>query len=199
MSKGLATRTAILDEAMKQASLVGLEGLSLAPLAERLHLSKSGLFAHFRSKEALQIEVLQTAITRFKTDVIAPSSRAKTVEDRLVQLFTRWLNWVRSGAESGGCLFMTVAQEFDSRPGPVRDLLVASQKDMRTYVAGLLKEGVENGTFSNGTDPEQWVFEFCGMALSFQYAANLLDDPKAKKRALGGLHRLLGSIKVVQP
>lgn len=195
MAKGLATRAAILDEALKQASVIGLEGLSLAPLAERLQLSKSGLFAHFRSKEALQLEVLDTAIERFKRDVIAPSARGKAVEDRLEQFFSRWLGWIRSGEDSGGCLFMTVAQEFDSRPGPVRDLLVASQAAMRNYLAGLIREGVADGSFKSDVDADQWVFEFYGLALSFQHASNLLNDAKAKKRAMTGCHRLLNSIK----
>lgn len=193
-TKGAATRTAILDEAMKQASLMGLEAISLAPLAERLRLSKSGLFAHFKSKEALQIEVLETAIGLFKRDVIAPSMRRRTVQNRIDDLFTRWLAWIRGGAETGGCLFMTMAQEFDNRPGPIRDRLVESQKEMRAYLAALIREGMADGSVRPDVDPEQWVFELYGIALSYQHAANLLNDAHAKRRALAGARRLIDGL-----
>ncbi len=197
MKKGLATRTAIIDEALRQASLVGLEGLSLAPLADSLALSKSGLFAHFRSKEALQIEVLETAIERFKRDVLAPQRRAETVERRLNGIFARWLDWIKSGGDRGGCVFMTVAQEYDDRPGPVRDVLVESQKSMRAFLTDVIRDGIGDGSFRDDIDPEQWVFELYGIALSFQHAANLLADPHAKRRALEAMRRLIGLAKPV--
>lgn len=195
MSKGQATRSTIIDEALRQATLVGLEGVSLGPLAEGLGLSKSGLFAHFKSKEALQLAVLQTAIDRFKTDVIGPSARYPAIDERLSQFFTRWLTWIRSVEHYGGCLFITIAQEYDGRPGPIRDLLAGSQKDVRLYLASLVRQGIKQGVFRAGTDADQWVFEFYGAALSYQLSANLLDDRSAKRRATTALARLIESAR----
>lgn len=194
MSKGSETRAGIIDEAFKQATVVGLESLSLGPLADSLHMSKSGLFAHFKSKEALQLEVVETAIERFKDEVVSPSKKPADPAAELETFFNRWLTWIKSTDDYGGCCFMTMAQEYDHRPGVIRDRVSQSQKDLRRHLADIVRRGMKEGRFDPAIEPDQWAFELHGVALSYQFAANLLNDPKARKRALLGMRRLLDEI-----
>src|SRR5215470_15929106 len=144
-SKGEATRAAILDHAVQLASRVGLSGLSIGRLAKDLRLSKSGLFAHFQSKEALQVQVLETAAAQFIDAVLRPALAAPRGEPRLRALFTRWLEWSRSQRMPGGCLFVAAAVEFDDRPGAVREKLVSLQKDFLELMANVVRAGVAEG------------------------------------------------------
>ena len=127
--KGERTRAAILDHALAAASERGLEGLSIGGLAKEAGLSKSGLFAHFSSKENLQIQVLETAVHRFVETVISPALRERRGIPRIRALFDNWLGWDRDAGLPGGCIFISTANELDDRPGPVRDRLVAYQRD----------------------------------------------------------------------
>lgn len=195
MGKGMQTREAILDEALRTASKVGLEGLSLAPLADTLKLSKSGLFAHFKSKEALQLDIVEEAMERFKRQVLLPESRERDPEKRLRAVFMRYLDWIRGSEADGGCLFMTMAQEYDDRPGPIRDRLVASQRDWRTFLTTLIKDGAAAGAFRPDPDAGQAVFDILGAALAFQHSAKLLDDRSARRRALAALDRVISDLK----
>src|SRR5712691_7251134 len=120
MRKGANTRHAILTHATGLASQVGLTGLTIGALADHLRLSKSGLFAHFRSKEALQIQVLEHAAASFVEAVVRPALPLPRGEPRMRALFERWLEWDQSGALPGGCVFVAAATELDDRPGPVR-------------------------------------------------------------------------------
>ena len=122
MGKGEATRVAVLDEATRLASQVGLGGLTIGSLATQTGLSKSGLFAHFRAKESLQVQVLEHAAAQFRDFVIVPALAAPRGEPRLRELFDRWLDWIGNGLP-GGCLFISASYEFDDQPGPVRDVL----------------------------------------------------------------------------
>lgn len=195
MGKGLATREAIVGEALRQASRLGLEGMSLAPLAERLSLSKSGLFAHFKSKEALQLGILDEAIERFKREVLAPSSRERSPSTRLRAIFERYLKWIRGTEDDGGCLFMTMAQEYDDRPGPIRDHFVQSQKAWQAHLDGIVREGVKLGEFGNSVDSKQAVFEIMGAALAYQHAAKLMGDGSARRRAIKAFERLIADLR----
>jgi AcrR family transcriptional regulator len=191
MRKGEATREAIVGEALRQAVAVGLEGLSLGPLADRLKLSKSGLFAHFKSKEALQLAVVREAVDRFARTVAAPAFQAPPGRPRLEALIGRYLDWIKGGKAMGGCPFVTMVVEFDDRPGPVRDLLVERQKAWRGTLRQILEQGVERKHFRRDIDPAQIAFEIIGVALSYQHAAKLLAQPDARSRADRALRRLL--------
>jgi AcrR family transcriptional regulator len=195
MSKGQSTREAIIDEALRQASRIGLETLSLAPLADRLNLSKSGLFAHFKSKEALQLEIFNEAVDRFKRQVAIKARADGSSETRLRALFDAYLTWIRGTDADGGCLFMTMTQEYDDRPGEIRDRLIESQLAWRALLAGLVREGMSDGSFGPDADPEQFVFEFTGAALAFQHSSKLMGDAKARQRALAALEHTLQSLK----
>jgi AcrR family transcriptional regulator len=183
VSKGKRTRREIVDRALALASEVGLEGLSLGNLAADVRLSKSGLFAHFKSKEALQLEVLQRAIDRFIGEVVVPALAKPRGEPRVTALFERYLAWISSRERKGSCFFIALSQEYDDRPGPVRDLLVKSQRDWQYTIARAARIAVDEGHFRVDLDAEQFAYELVGIGMAFQQLYKLLDHPKAEQRA----------------
>ncbi len=180
-TKGELTRQAILDHAVGLASQIGLEGLSIGRLAEDLKLSKSGLFGHFKSKEALQIQVLETAKQRFVERVVKPGLTAPRGEPRLRALVEGWIGWGRENL--GGCLFANSAFEFDDRPGLVRDYMVQNQRDWLDLLANTARVAAQEGPFDPGLDPEQFAYEVYAIMLGWNHAARLLRDPKVNERA----------------
>src|SRR5882724_11291165 len=146
-SKGADTRHAVLERAVALASRVGLGGLTIGTLAEDLQLSKSGLFGHFRSKEALQIQVLDHAASRFVEAVVRPALAQPRGEPRLRSLFHRWLDWARSSPMPGGCLFVAAATELDDKEGPVRERLQQLQREWLGVLATSYRKGIEEGHF----------------------------------------------------
>jgi AcrR family transcriptional regulator len=195
MRKGEATRGAILDHASKLARRVGLEGLSIGRLAEDLNLSKSGLFAHFRSKEALQIQVLETTSAQFVEMVVKPALAEPRGEPRLRSLFRRWLEWARSQKTPGGCLFVAASVELDDKPGPVRRKLVQSQRDFLKLMANVFESGVGRGDFRSDVDPEQFAHDLYAVMLGYHHASRLLKDPAAEARAYAGFEGLLAAAR----
>jgi AcrR family transcriptional regulator len=180
MGKGLMTRQKIVDRALALAGEVGLESISLGVLAEHLSLSKSGLFAHFRSKEALQMAVLQEAKDEFTKSVVVPAIAKPRGEPRVQAIFTYYCSWIRSG---GRCIFMALAQEYDDRTGPVHALVVEAQKDLNKVFEKAARIAIEEGHFHSSCDPAQFAFEFFGIAMAYQHTLKLLDDPKTETRA----------------
>src|SRR6266540_3709004 len=142
MSKGDETRRSILDQALRLASTQGLGQVTIGLLADAAGLSKSGLFAHFKSKEQLQLAVLREASDRFVGAVIAPALREPRGEPRLRALFENWLRW-ETKAFPGGCPFQAAADELDDQPGPVRDYLVETQRDFFDTLTTVARAGVE--------------------------------------------------------
>jgi AcrR family transcriptional regulator len=199
VGKGALTRQAVLEHATAVASQVGLEGLTIGRLAEDLELSKSGLFAHFRSKEALQVQVLEFAIERFVDVVLRPALTAPRGEPRVRALFERWFNWPRVGAGSAGCIFVALAVELDDRPGPARDRLVESQKDWLEFLANSLRIGIEEGHFRADADPEQFAHDLYGIMLAHHHAWRLLGDPRARERAHHAFEALLAGARANAP
>jgi len=183
MAKGEGTRQEIVERALRLANEVGLEGLSLGVLAASMGISKSGLFAHFRSKEALQLEVLQRAIDHFIRDVVMPALKAARGEPRVRTLFDRYLDWIRGGDDKGSCFFMALTHEYDDRPGPVRDLLVQSQRDWYGTIARAARIAVEEGHFRADLDVDQLAYELVGIGMAFQQAHKLLENPRAEERS----------------
>lgn len=189
--KGARTREAILATAVNLASRVGLEGLSIGTLAEELRLSKSGLFAHFKSKEQLQYEVLSMARTLFIALVAAPALKAPRGEPRVRALFGRWLDWSQAEFMQGGCLFVTASIEFDDRPGPLHDFLVESQREWLATLARAAEVAVDEGHFCADLDPDQFAHDLYGAGLAYYHATRLLRDPKAPLRARQSLENML--------
>ncbi|MGE5804083.1 MAG: TetR/AcrR family transcriptional regulator [Gemmatimonadota bacterium] len=196
MLKGARTKGAILDHATGLASQVGLTGLTIGVLADDLHLSKSGLFAHFRSKESLQIEVLNHAAERFRMIVVRPALQEPRGAPRIRALFERWRTWERDSALPGGCVFIAATAELDDRPGAVRDRLVALQRDWVTTLAISFQKGVEAGLFRNDIDPAQLAQDLYGIMLSYHLHTRLLGDAGAEARARRAFDRMLEDIEV---
>jgi AcrR family transcriptional regulator len=191
VGKGELTRQAVLEHAATVASQVGLEGLTIGRLAEDLDLSKSGLFAHFRSKEALQVEVIAYARERFVETVLRPALTAPRGEPRVRALFERWFDWPRVGGNAFGCIFVALAVELDDRPGPARERLVQSQKDWLEFLANSFRIGIEEGHFRPDADAEQFAHDLYGIMLAHHHASRLLRDPRASERAHRAFEALL--------
>lgn len=193
MRKGEATRQTILDEARRLASRVGLGGLTIGSLAKSTQLSKSGLFAHFRSKESLQEQVLAHTTAQFVDLVVRPALAAPRGEPRMRELFERWLAWCRS--EPGGCLFFAAALELDDQPGPVRDRLVQDQRDFTDMIAQVFRTGIAEGHFRADAGPEQFAQDLDGVLLGYTLASRLLNDPLAEDRARRACDALLDAAR----
>ena len=160
-------------------------------LAAGLQLSKSGLFAHFKSKEALQLEVVEEAMARFAQTVVLPAIGAPRGEPRVRALFDGFLTWIDAGERRGGCFFMALAHEFDDRPGAVRDLLVRSQRDWRGAIGKAARLAQDEGHFAVDLDTEQFAYEMVGIGMAYQQAFKLLGDPKARARAQAAFEALV--------
>jgi AcrR family transcriptional regulator len=192
--KGELTRQAIVEHASRMASRIGLEGLTIGALAEELDLSKSGLFAHFKSKEALQLQVLEFGIGRFIDTVVKPALAAPRGEARVRALFKRWMDWPKVSGLAG-CMFVALSTELDDRPGPVRERLVQSQKDWLDVIASCVRTGIVEGHFQKGLDAEQFAHELYGIMLANHHAVRLLRDKGAAERTRRAFARLLDSAR----
>jgi AcrR family transcriptional regulator len=197
MGKGEQTRERILDHAWRLASRDGLAGLTVGTLAADLGLSKSGLFAHFGSKEELQLEVLRTAAAHFADRVVREAFRASRGLPRIRRLFEYWTKWITDPSLPGGCLFVAAAAELDDRPGRVRDFLVASQKELLATITRSFRLAVETGHLSAKADCEQLAFELYGIVLAYNHARRLLHDPTADARARRAFERLISSVSAI--
>jgi AcrR family transcriptional regulator len=191
MSKGEQTRQKILNRALAMASEVGMEGLSIGALAEEASLSKSGLFAHFKSKEALQLEVLQEAINLFTAQVVQPVLATPRGELRLHKLFDQYLIWLRGDDDRLGCPFQKMAAEYNNRESPVRDRLVESMTDWREQVTRIVAGAVGTGYLRADLNVGMFVYEFAGIAMVFQQSCRLMRDPQAEPRARAVFEALL--------
>ena len=192
MRKGEHTRTLILNEAVALASQVGLEGLSIGSLASRLDLSKSGLFAHFGSKEDLQLSALRQAQSLFQQRVFTPALEEARGLPRLRALFFNWLAWIEQNDDfPGGCLILAACVEYDDRPGAVRTLLVAGQRELRGAVVKAIRLAIEEGHLAAGTDAWQLGFELFGIVLATHHDRRLLGDRRSLGRARDALERLI--------
>lgn len=195
MGKGDLTRQAILERGLSLASRVGIEGLTIGALAEALELSKSGLYAHFKSKEALQLQVLDLAIARFTEVAVRPALAAPRGEPRVRALFDRWFRWVQD-SRLAGCPFVALATELDDRPGVVRERLVLAQKDWLDVIATCFRTGISEGHFRADADPHQFAQDLYGIYLAHHHATRLLRDPKSSRRAKVAFEALLRAVRV---
>ena len=193
MSKGAETREAILDTASRLARTVGLGGITIGTLAATAELSKSGLYAHFRSKESLQIEILEHARTRFVAQVLAPALATPRGEPRVRKVFESWLAWAD---QEGGCIFVAASCELDDQPGPVRDCVVRNQQDWLDSLAEVFRTGLKEGHFRDDVDPEQFAFELDGVMLSHHMSNRLIGDRRSGERARRAFENLLARVRV---
>ena len=191
VAKGRQTRQTIVETALRVATCIGLEGLSIGALAEATGMSKSGVFAHFGSREELQIAVIREYHRRFADEVFFPALRAARGLPRLQALFSNWMQRVSVEIESG-CIFISGAVEFDDRPGSVRDALAQS---VQTWLAALNRAVVQaktEGHIAADADEHQIAFEIHGLILALHYEARFLQRPASLDRARHGFAGLLG-------
>ena len=190
LHKGQQTRAAILEAALGLASHMGLEGLSIGALAEVTQMSKSGVFAHFGSREELQIAVIREYHTRFEDEVFFPAVRELRGLPRLRALFDRWVKRVSVELDSG-CIYISGAVEFDDRPGPVRDALATMVRAWQSALERAIRLSIEAGHLRADTDTLQMLFEVHGLILALHHDARFLRLPGAVDRARKGFDRIV--------
>jgi AcrR family transcriptional regulator len=190
MRKGELTHAAILDVALDMASRNGLEGLTIGLLADRMHMSKSGVFAHFGSREELQMEVLKLYHRRFEQEVFFPSMTEARGILRLQAMFARWVKRV-SVEIASGCIYISGAVEYDDRPGPIREELVAMVRAWQGALLRSVLQSIESGDLKPGADPRQLVYEMYGLILALHHDARFLRMPGSVERAETGFSRLI--------
>lgn len=190
LQKGQQTRSAILDAALGLASQMGLEGLSIGTLAETMQMSKSGVFAHFGSREELQISVIREYHQRFEDEVFQPAMGEPRGVQRLRALFDNWVKRVAVEVDSG-CIYISGAVEFDDRPGPVRDALVGMVRGWQAALERAIRIAIEERHLDAETDPLQMLFELHGAILALHHDARFLQLPGAIQRATNVFNRVL--------
>ncbi len=190
MRKGELTRAAILDVALELSSRDGLEGLTIGLLADRMNMSKSGVFAHFGSREDLQLEVVKLYHHRFEQEVFYPSVREPRGLPRLESMFDRWLKRV-SVEIASGCIYISGAVEYDDRPGPIREELVSMVQAWQGALQRSARQAIEAGDLRPDTDAEQLVYEMYGLILALHHDARFLRMPGSVERARRGFERLI--------
>jgi AcrR family transcriptional regulator len=183
-SNGARTRTAILQTAADLASVDGLDGLSIGRLATELAMSKSGLFAHFGSKEELQLATIEEARQRYAQEVIEPACAAGSGIARLHVLCEAFLSYLERAVFPGGCFFASAMAEFDSKaPGPVRDRIAQCQEQWMSTLERAAEEGQQRGELRTGGDPQQLAFELEAALLSANWYYHLFNDATYFDRA----------------
>ncbi len=194
MRKGEMTRATILDVALNLASRDGLEGLTIGLLAERMHMSKSGVFAHFGSREDLQIEVVKLYHQHFEQEVFYPSMKEPRGLPRLQAMFARWIKRVTVEIASG-CIYISGAAEYDDRPGAIRDELATMVRAWQGALRRCVLQAIEMGHLRADTDAGQMVYEMYGLVLALHHDARFLKMPGSTERAEAGFERLLESYR----
>ncbi len=192
LHKGQQTRAAILEAALGLASHMGLEGLSIGALAEVMRMSKSGVFAHFGSREELQISVIREYHARFEEEVFFPAIAEPRGLPRLQALFERWIRRVSVELDSG-CIYISGAVEFDDRPGPVRDALVEMVRAWQGALERAIRIAIDEGQLHPATDAPQMLFEMHGLILALHHDARFLRNPGVLDRARAGFERVLAN------
>lgn len=194
-SKGEATRARIVQRALELTTSVGFDGLSIGDLAADLGLSKSGLFAHFGSKEQLQLDVLDAAAESFKAAVFDPAPRNARGDAQVVAIFENVLKWIQSRDMPGGCVFMAGAFEWDDARGPVRQRLVEWHDKFKTAIVRAVALAIEQRRFRASLDAELFAHELHGIWLAYHIEARLMRSKKAQSFARRAFERLLADAR----
>ncbi len=190
LQKGQQTKQLIVEAALGLAEQIGLEGLSIGALAEITRMSKSGVFAHFGSREELQISVIREYYRRFSDEVFFPAMNAPRGLPRVRALFANWMTRVAVEIQSG-CIFISGAVEFDDRDGPVRDALATSVQTWLGAMHRAVVQAKQEGHLVSDADEAQMAFEIHGLILALHYEARFLKNPGAIARAHTGFENIL--------
>ena len=198
MHKGQQTKAAIIEAALGLATQIGLEGLSIGALAEITQMSKSGVFAHFGSREELQISVIREYFCRFEQEIFYPALQAPRGLPRVKALFDNWMQRVAVEIQSG-CIFISGAVEFDDRPGPVRDALANSVQAWLAALYRAVVQAKQEGHLLPTADEEQMAFEIHALILALHYEARFLQNPRSVGRAHRGFDNILARYGQAEP
>jgi AcrR family transcriptional regulator len=194
--KGVRTRTSILERAIDLASLEGLEGLTIGRLADELGMSKSGLFAHFGSKEELQLAVIEAASHRYIREIFRPALELPRGFPRLMAICRSWISYVERAVFPGGCFFAAASFEFDGRPGPVRDRIRTLMNEWIEALEKAIRMAQDEGHLDREVDPAQLAFELNALFFGANFAYYLRDDKQALERAIRAVESRLEGLRV---
>lgn len=189
-SKGAATRDAIIERAYEIARFAGVEGLSIGPLAQAVGMSKSGVFAHFGSREDLQLAVIEAAATRFGEAVLIPALSQPRGLPRLRAVMGNWFEWVRSN--SGGCVLMGSVTEYDDRPGVLRDQVLHNEQRWRDELRRTIQLAIDCGHLRPG-DTEQYAFELYAIPLAVHHESGLFGYDRARRHGDTAVERWIAA------
>ena len=189
--KGVATRDTIVGRAYDIARASGVEGLSIGPLAAAVGMSKSGVFAHFGSREDLQLAVLEEAALRFGNAVLMPALSQARGLPRLRAIMQNWFEWVRSTA-GGGCVLMASVMEYDDRPGALHDQVLHNERRWRTELARAVQIAIDAGHLAAG-DVDQYVFELYAIPLTVHHEAGLFGYDVARRHGDAAVERWIAA------
>ena len=195
LMKGRQTKAAIVNAALGLASQIGLEGLSIGALAEVTGMSKSGVFAHFGSREELQISVIREYHDQFESEVFYPALSCARGLPRLQSLFDNWMQRTTTEIDSG-CIYISGAVEFDDRPGSVRDALASSVNTWQNALQRSVAQAQVEKHLTAKADPLQVAFEIHGLILALHYEARFLRNPGAADRARKGFSEIVARNQV---
>ena len=190
LQKGQQTKAAIVDAALALAAQIGLEGLSIGALAEVTGMSKSGVFAHFGSREELQISVIREYHQRFEHEVFFPAMDAPRGIGRLRAMFDNWMQRTSIEIDSG-CIYISGAVEFDDCDGPVRDALAHSVLTWQAAMKRAIMQCKDSGEIRRDVAEDQMLFEIHGLILALHYEARFLHTPGSIDRANKGFDNIL--------
>jgi AcrR family transcriptional regulator len=193
--KGARTKQGILDRAVDIASVEGLEGLTIGRLAEELEMSKSGLFAHFGSKEELQLATVEAARQRFVDSMFRPALKAPRGYPRLLAICRAWLAYIKRAVFPGGCFFAAASFEFDGRPGPIRDAVVAAMDVWLDALENAIRMAKEEGHIDRDVDVKQLAFELNAIFFGANFSYQMRDDKRALGRAWKAIETRLESVR----
>ncbi|HEV8660709.1 MAG TPA: TetR/AcrR family transcriptional regulator [Thermoanaerobaculia bacterium] len=194
--KGERTRQSILDRAVDLASLEGLEGLTIGRLADDLGMSKSGLFAHFGSKEELQLATIDAAAERFVNEVFLPALKTERGYPRLMAICRSWLSYIRRNVFPGGCFFAAASFEFDGRPGVVRDAVAKSMDEWVGAIEKAITMAKDEGHIERTVDAKQLAFEINSIFFGANFAYQLRGDKRALDRATKAIEDRLEALRM---
>src|SRR5262245_10020029 len=195
-SKGEASRTTILLTAAKLATTKGLDGLSIGDLAAEVGMSKSGLYAHFRSKEELELATIETAAAIFNSEVLQPAARAHAGTERLAALVDAFLSHLERRVFPGGCFFASVASELDTRPGPARDRVVQVLDRWLSLLRQCILDAQACGEIDSRADVAQAAFEIQAMLLAGNFQFVMTNDPVRLSQARKGVEHVMARLTV---
>ena len=190
-TKGQASRAAILHSAVKLATTNGLHGLSIGDLAAEVGMSKSSLYAHFKSKEELELATIAAAAAIFDTEVLEPAARAPAGTERLKTLVNSFLSYLERRVFPGGCFFAAVAAELDTRPGPARDRVFEIYDSWFALLRQCILDAQELGEIDAGADVDQAVFEVEAMLFAANFLFVMTNDPIRLTQARRGVESVL--------